>query len=109
MQKYVSLSEHIWSGYWTLFNQDVWTKLGSSLQGIIAREMSAATLLARNDMLNLNSAVQDQLTRRGMVFNAVDKPSFKAKLSAANYYQRWQAEFGPAAWSALEKYANKLA
>jgi tripartite ATP-independent transporter DctP family solute receptor len=109
VQKYVSLSEHIWSGYWTLFNQDVWTKLGSSLQGIIAREMSAATLLARNDMLNLNSAVQDQLTRRGMVFNAVDKPSFKAKLSAANYYQRWQAEFGPAAWSALEKYANKLA
>ena len=35
--------------------------------------MSAATLLARTDMLNLNSAVQDQLTRRGMAFNTVDK------------------------------------
>jgi TRAP-type C4-dicarboxylate transport system substrate-binding protein len=109
VQKYVSLSEHIWSGYWTLFNQDVWNSLGGSFQAIITREMSAATVLARNDMVNLNAAVQDQLTRRGMKFNTVDKPSFKAKLSAANYYQRWQAEFGPTAWAALEKYANKLA
>jgi prophage tail gpP-like protein len=44
-----------------------------------------------------------------MVFNEVDKASFKAKLVAANYYQRWKAEFGERAWAALEKYANKLA
>ena len=28
VQKYVSLSEHIWSGYWSLVNQDVWNKMG---------------------------------------------------------------------------------
>ena len=109
VQKYVSMSEHIWSGYWTLFNPDVWKKLGKTNQDIISREMGAAALAARNDNVNLNKSVRDKLTRRGMLFNDVDKNSFKAKLVAANYYQRWKAEFGPTAWAALEKYANKLA
>ncbi len=108
VQKYVSMSEHIWSGYWTLFNPDVWKKLGKSYQDIISREMGAAAIAARNDNVNLNKSVRDKLVRRGMLFNDVDKNSFKQKLIAANYYQRWKAEFGPAAWAALEKYANKL-
>ena len=41
VQKYVSLSEHIWSGYWTLFSPDVWAKLGPGIQAIITREMAA--------------------------------------------------------------------
>jgi tripartite ATP-independent transporter DctP family solute receptor len=108
VQKYVSMSEHIWSGYWTLFNPDVWKKLGKSYQDIISRELGAAAILARNDNVNLNRSVRDKLIRRGMLFNDVDKNSFKQKLIAANYYQRWKAEFGPTAWTALEKYANKL-
>ncbi len=109
VQKYVSMSEHIWSGYWTLVNQDVWNKLGKDIQGIVTREMSAATLAARNDNVNLNRSVRDKLVRRGMKFNDVDKNSFKVKLVDAKYYERWKAEFGPKAWAALEKYANKLA
>lgn len=109
VQKYVSLSEHIWSGYWTLFNQDVWNKFPKDVQGVIQREMGAATLAARNDNVILNRSVRDKLTRRGMIFNDVDKASFKKKLSEAKYYERWKAEFGDKAWAALEKYANKLA
>ncbi len=108
VQKYVAMSDHIWSGYWTLFNKDVWNKLGKANQDIITREMSAATLKARNDNVNLNRSVRDKLVRRGMIFNEVDKNSFKQKLVQAKYYERWKAEFGPKAWDALEKYANKL-
>jgi tripartite ATP-independent transporter DctP family solute receptor len=108
VQKYVSLSEHIWSGYWSLVNQDVWTKMGPGIQSIVQTEIGKATIAARTDAALLNVAVRDQLTRRGMVFNEVDKQSFKQKLIDAKYYDRWKAEFGPAAWTALEKYANKL-
>jgi hypothetical protein len=52
--------------------------------------------------------VRDQLTRRGMIFNDVDKQSFRQKLTDAKYYDRWKTEFGPVAWTALEKYSNKL-
>jgi tripartite ATP-independent transporter DctP family solute receptor len=109
VQKYVSMSDHIWSGYWTLFNPDVWNKLGKGIQEVISREMGAATLAARNDNVLLNRSVRDQLARRGMTFNEVDKESFKKKLVESKYYERWKAEFGPVAWAALEKYANKLA
>jgi tripartite ATP-independent transporter DctP family solute receptor len=109
VQKYVSMSEHIWSGYWTLFNQDVWNKFPKDVQVIITREMSAAALAARNDNVSLNRSVRDKLTRRGMKFNDVDKNSFKQKLVESKYYERWRDKFGPKAWAALEKYANKLA
>jgi tripartite ATP-independent transporter DctP family solute receptor len=109
VQKYVSMSDHIWSGYWTLFNQDVWNKLPKDIQAIITREINASTLAARNDNEFKNRAVRDELTRRGMIFNEVDKASFKKKLVDAKYYERWKTEFGPKAWTALEKYANKLA
>jgi tripartite ATP-independent transporter DctP family solute receptor len=108
VQKYVSLSDHIWSGYWTLVNPDVWAKMGPGIQAIVQKELATATLAARNDTALLNVAVRDQLTRRGMVFNDVDKQSFKQKLTDAKYYDRWKTEFGPVAWTALEKYANKL-
>lgn len=108
VQKYVSMSDHIWSGYWTLFNKDVWDKLGRDNQAVISREMAAATLAARNDNVLLNKSVRDKLARRGMQFNDVDRNSFKQKLVQAKYYERWKAEFGPKAWDALEKYANKL-
>ncbi|HZO92613.1 MAG TPA: TRAP transporter substrate-binding protein [Candidatus Baltobacteraceae bacterium] len=109
VQKYVSMSDHIWSGYWTLVNQDVWNKLGKQYQDVISREMARATLAARNDTVLLSKSVRDKLSRRGMAFNECDKNSFRQKLIDAKYYERWKETFGPKAWSALEKYANKLA
>ncbi|HTW85116.1 MAG TPA: TRAP transporter substrate-binding protein [Candidatus Sulfotelmatobacter sp.] len=109
VQKYVALSEHIWSGYWTLVNQDVWNKMPKNLQDIVQAELATSTIQARADTQKLSETAAANLKAKGMVFNAVDKQSFKAKLSAANYYKRWKAEFGDKAWAALEKYANKLA
>jgi TRAP-type transport system periplasmic protein len=109
VQKYVSMSDHIWSGYWTLVNQDVWNRMPKDTQTIVASEMNRAVLLARNDNLILSRSVRDKLTRRGMIFNDVDKDSFRKKLSDAKYYDRWKAEFGTKAWAALERYSNRLA
>jgi tripartite ATP-independent transporter DctP family solute receptor len=108
VQKYVSLSNHIWSGYWTLMNNDAWKKLPPNIQAIFTREMNAAAVLARGDNARLNVSVQDKLTRRGMKFNPVEVAGFRAKLVDAKYYDRWKTEFGPKAWAALERYANKL-
>ncbi|MFN2461137.1 MAG: TRAP transporter substrate-binding protein [Candidatus Velthaea sp.] len=108
VQKFVSLSNHIWSGYWTLINEDVWKRLPPDLQGLVSREMGAATLKARSDTAQLTRSVADKLQRRGMQINDVDVASFRRKLGEAKYYERWKAEFGPKAWAALERYANKL-
>ncbi|HYZ15859.1 MAG TPA: TRAP transporter substrate-binding protein [Candidatus Acidoferrum sp.] len=109
VQKYVSMSDHIWSGYWTLVNQDVWNRMPKDIQTVVSTEMNKAVILARNDNVMLNRSVRDKLTRRGMIFNDVDKDSFRKKLSDAKYYDRWKAEFGSKAWAALERYSNRLA
>jgi len=108
VQKYVSLSNHIWSGYWLLMNPDAWKRLPPDIQALFTRELNAAALKARQDTDRLNSYVADKLRRRGMQFNPVEVAGFKKKLVDAKYYDRWKAEFGPKAWSALERYANKL-
>ena len=108
VQKYVSLSNHIWSGYWLLMNPDAWKRLPPDIQALFTRELNAAALKARQDTDRLNSSVADKLRRRGMQFNPVEVAGFKKKLVDAKYYDRWKAEFGPKAWSALERYANKL-
>jgi tripartite ATP-independent transporter DctP family solute receptor len=108
VQKYVSLSNHIWSGYWLLMNPDAWKRLPPDIQALFTREMNAAAVKARADTNRLNASVADKLRRRGMQFNPVDVAGFKKKLVEAKYYDRWKAEFGPKAWSALERYANKL-
>jgi TRAP-type transport system periplasmic protein len=108
VQKYVSLSNHIWSGYWTLMNTDAWKRLPGNIQAIFRKELNNAAVLARSDNANLNQSVADKLKRRGMAFNPVAVAGFKAKLVDAKYYDRWKTEFGSKAWSALERYANKL-
>jgi tripartite ATP-independent transporter DctP family solute receptor len=108
VQKYVSLSNHIWSGYWLLMNPDAWKRLPPDVQALFTRELNAAAVEARADTNRLNSSVADKLRRRGMQFNPVEVDGFKKKLVDAKYYDRWKAEFGPKAWGALERYANKL-
>lgn len=109
VQKYVSMSDHIWSGYWTLVNPDVWNRMPKEIQTIVSTEWNKSTVQARADNEKLTKSQRDQLIAKGMIFNDVDKASLKKKLSESGYYTRWKAEFGTKAWDALEKYANKLA
>jgi len=108
VQKYASLSHHMWSGYWNLVNLEKWKSLSPQFQAILSARLNEAAVRARHDTDILAQAVQEKLSRQGLIFNAVDVASFKAKLVASGYYTRWKAEFGDKAWTALEKYTGKL-
>jgi tripartite ATP-independent transporter DctP family solute receptor len=108
VQRYCSLSHHMWSGYWNLVNLDKWNSLPPKFQESLRRNMNLAALKERRDTELLTGATIDKLRRQGMAINKVDVESLKAKLSAAGYYPRWKKEFGDEAWAALEKYAGKL-
>jgi TRAP-type C4-dicarboxylate transport system substrate-binding protein len=108
VQKYASLTHHMWNGYWILINSDMWKALPPSYRDSLRKHMNAAALLQRRDVDILTRSIQDKLQRQGLVFNKCDSNSIKATLTANGYYKRWQSEFGATAWSALEKYAGKL-
>ena len=108
MQKYVSLTSHMWDGYWTLFNGDAWAKLPKNLQDIVAKNINAAALLECDDVRKLNESLQGDLTQKGMVFNKIDPEQFRAALRNAGFYAEWKEKYGADAWAVLESQVGKL-
>jgi TRAP-type transport system periplasmic protein len=108
VQKYCSLSNHIWGTYWFLVNKEKWDSLPRTFQAIMRKNINAGALLQRRDFATVERNVRDRLTRHGLLFNDVDVASFRQKLRASGFYARWRDEWGAAAWSELEKYSGPL-
>ena len=109
VQKYVSITNHMWDGFFFLVNGRVWAKLPPNLQEIITRNVNAAAVRQRDDMVKLNAGSEEKLRKAGMVFNKTDPAKFRAVLSGAGYYKEWKGIYGPEAWALLEKFCGPLA
>ncbi|WP_293863365.1 TRAP transporter substrate-binding protein [uncultured Alsobacter sp.] len=108
VQKYCSLTNHSWDGFWFLANRRAWERLPASVRDIATKHLDAAAAQERADMAALNSGFQQELVGKGMVFNSPKTEPFKEKLQKAGYYSEWKGKFGDEAWAALERYTGKL-
>jgi tripartite ATP-independent transporter DctP family solute receptor len=108
VQKYVSITNHMWDGFFFLINGRTWSKLPAPMQDIVARNINAAALRQRDDIQKLNNSGEERLKKLGMVFNKTDPAKFRAALASAGYYKEWKNTYGPEAWGLLEKYSGPL-
>ena len=108
VQKYVSLTNHMWDGFWTLANGAAWNGLPKNFQEIVAKNVNAAARNEREDIAKLNETVQASLTQKGMVFNKTDAEKFRTALRDAGFYKEWKEKFGAQAWGVLEKQVGAL-
>ena len=109
VQHYLSVTNHMWSAYHLLGNNDAWHALPPGVQRIVERNLTKYALLQRRATAERNASLADQLARRGMVISQAETGSFRARLQTSGFYRRWKAAFGPAAWDLLEAHAGKLA
>ena len=109
VQKFCSLTNHMWDGFWFLANRRAWEGLPDDVRGIVARNIDAAGLKERDDVAKLNATLQQDLAAKGLVFNRPDPVPFRDKLRAAGFYTEWKGKYGDEAWSLLEKSVGKLA
>lgn len=109
VQKYCSMTNHMWDGFWLLANPTAFKALPVDFQDIAKREFARAALEQRAEVAKLTSGLQDTLKGNGMVFNDISPEPFRAKLASAGFYTTWKTKFGPAAWSTLEDYTGPLA
>ena len=109
VQKYCSLTNHMWDGFWFLANQRAWQNLPDDVRTIVAKHINAAGLKEREDVAKLNASLQQDLTTKGLIFNRPDPAPFRSKLRAAGFYTEWKSKYGEEAWSLLEKSVGKLA
>lgn len=108
VQKFCSLTNHMWDGFWFLGNKKSFERLPADLQEIVTRNVNAAGLLEREDVFKLNDSLTADLKAKGMLFNTTEAELFRAKLRAAGFYAEWHKKFGDEAWALLEKYTGKL-
>lgn len=108
VQKYCSVTNHMWDGFWTLINRRAWDRLPANIRDIVAKHLNAAAVSERADVAALNASLEKDLVARGMVFNAPRTDAFREKLRAAGFYNEWKAKFGDEAWAVLERHTGKL-
>ena len=106
VQKYMSMTNHSWSGYNLLANLKAWQRLPPDVQRVIERNGRKFAGLQRADTVKMNGGLRAELTRRGMIFNDADTASFRAGLGP--YYARWKAYIGQRATSLLEANVGRL-
>jgi tripartite ATP-independent transporter DctP family solute receptor len=108
VQKYMSLTNHVWDGFWMIVNGNAWKRLPPDIQATVNKVFSEKALLQRADLVTLNNGLVDQLKSKGLVINSPDTDSFRAKLKEAGFYANWKKQIGDEAWSLLEHYTGKL-
>ena len=108
VQRFCSITNHMWDGFWFLANRRAWERLPEDLRAIVAKHVNAAALKQRADVAALNAGLQKTLTEKGMVFNQARTDTFRDKLKSAGFYSEWQAKFGNEAWALLERSSGKL-
>ncbi|MEX8494677.1 TRAP transporter substrate-binding protein [Sphaerotilus sp.] len=109
VQKYCSLTNHVWDAYWILGNRKAVDRLPKDIQEVVFREFDKAATDERTDIAALSKSLRADLTAKGLQFVDVDKKAFKAALGKTSFYKDWRAKFGEEAWKLLEDNVGVLA
>ena len=104
--KYVSLTNHMWSGFNAMANLALWKSLPEDVRGVIERNYAKYVRLQREQQGAFNASLRDDFSKRGLVFDEVDQAAFRARLPTV--YAAWKEKLGTRCWSLLEAEVGKL-
>jgi tripartite ATP-independent transporter DctP family solute receptor len=108
VQKYISITRHMWDGFIMLANGRNWRGLPADVKAVIARNLNGAGEDQRADYANSDGKMRTLLEQQGMVFNEPDPEAFRQVLIKAGFYDKWKVKYGAESWAVLEKYAGQI-
>jgi tripartite ATP-independent transporter DctP family solute receptor len=108
VQKYCSLTNHAWDGFWLLAGGRVWRNVPADVQQVMQTHFNAAARKQRDDIVRANIDVQKTLEAKGLTFNQTDPAAFQQALAKTSFYKDWRGKFGDEAWGLLQKYAGDI-
>jgi len=108
VQKYCSMTGHLWDGCWPVANAKIWTALPQDARALISRIFDEETVKQRADAERLNVELEAALTEKGLIFNRPEKQQFRDHLSKVGFYAEWKKRYGPEPWALLERYVGTL-
>jgi tripartite ATP-independent transporter DctP family solute receptor len=108
VQKFCSLTNHCWSGYWIVANRRALARLPEDLRTLLEQNLAKAALAERADLAKADDAIRADLAAKGLHFNTPDPAPFQAALKAKGFYAQWKQTYGAEAWATLERYTGAL-
>ena len=108
VQRYCSLTRHMWDGYWLLANPRAFARLPADLREVCEREFGRSADEVRADLKGLNAGLRQTLVDKKMEINDVAPEPFREALRKAGFYAEWRGKFGDQAWSTLEGVVGPL-
>src|ERR1700731_1451466 len=104
--KYISMTNHMWSGFNQMAHLATWRGLPDDIKDVITRNVTKYVRQQRIDQGSVNAGLRDKFIAAGLVFNEVDQAPFRAKLG--NVYATWKDKLGAKCWTLLEAEVGKL-
>src|SRR6201995_2811726 len=104
--KFVSLTNHMWSGFNEMAHPATWKALPEDIKGTIERNITKYVRAQRADQAALNTALREDFVKRGLIFNDVDQTPFRARLPEV--YATWREKLGSKCWWLVETGGGKL-
>lgn len=108
VQKYCSLTNHVWDAYWILGNRKAVERLPKDIQDIVRREFDKAATDERADIASLNMSLRSDLAGKGLQMIEPDKKAFKDALAKTSFYKDLRKKFGEDAWKLLENSVGSI-
>jgi tripartite ATP-independent transporter DctP family solute receptor len=109
VQKYCSLTNHMWVGYWLLVNGQFWQNLPADHKKAVADTLDAQALEQRKANQALDASLEETLKKQGVTFSKPDTTAFQKALTQSGFYTTWKGKFGTPLWTALESVTGPLA
>lgn len=108
VQKYISMTNHMWDGFWLLSNRAAFDALPQDIQVIVIKHLNAGAMAEREDLVKLNTSLRADLAKNGLQFVTPKSTEFQEKLRAAGFYKEWKDKFPAAGWAQLEAAVGTL-
>jgi tripartite ATP-independent transporter DctP family solute receptor len=105
VMKYVSITNHMWSGFNMIAHLPTWKRLPDDIKKIIERNISRAVQLQRQDQQKLNTDARSMLAQK-LAINEANSATLRSKLSGV--YVMWKKRLGAKCWSLLEDASGRL-
>jgi tripartite ATP-independent transporter DctP family solute receptor len=106
MIKYVSMTNHMWSGFNLMAHLATWQRVPDDIKAVIERNVAIYVRRQREEQEKLNAGLRETFVARGVAFNEIDQAAFRARLPAV--YATWREKLGSKCWSLLEAEVGKL-
>ncbi|MGA2127661.1 MAG: TRAP transporter substrate-binding protein [Xanthobacteraceae bacterium] len=108
VQKFCSLTNHAWDGFWLLSSARIWKTVPRDAQQVLQKHFNAAARKQRDDIVQANAEYQKTLESKGLAFNTTQAAAFRTALAGTTFYKDAKAKFGDEAWLLLQKYAGDV-